>query len=80
MSGATQTGGLVQAPGSGPGITSTGGPGGGVAQPEATAERPRIVIETEAHHVELSGQDLLMLSVVILLTADLVVSVAEVFR
>lgn len=84
MSGATTTGGLVQAPGGGPGITSTGGSGGGVAdQPAMTtgqASPPRIILDLEGHRIELGVQDIFLLSLVVLLFADVVVGIAEVIQ
>lgn len=66
-----------------------GGPGGGSGGDEepslreqvedlGTGEPPRIIIETEAHVLELTAFDLLMISTILLLATDTVVSIAEV--
>lgn len=79
------TGGLVQNPGGSqtPGITSANGQTTGQQPAMSTtgqASPPRIILDTEAHRVELGVQDIFLLSLVVLLFADVVVGVAEVVQ
>jgi hypothetical protein len=76
MSGTT-TGGLVTTNAAGAGRASVTTATGTAAT--TSVDRPRLVFETEAHSVALSVQDLFMVSIVVLLAADVIVGLAEVF-
>jgi hypothetical protein len=75
------TGGLVQNPGANasPGITSAG-PQSPETAPMGATSTPRITVDLEGHSVVLTGEDLLMLSVLVLLFTDIVLAAAEVMN
>jgi len=51
--------------------------GAGSVDPLSGTSRPRIVIQTEAHTVVLTQQDMLLLAVVLVVFSDLAVTAAE---